>query len=93
MDAISANDSSPQRIYTKSSSSPVSSNKSKQVRDLDSGVSLVDLTELGKRANQSENDIRPDVVARAKDLLADPNWINDSSIESLAERLISHEGF
>ena len=92
MDAISANDSSPQKIYTKSFPS-VSAGNNNQPTQPDSSVSIIDITELGKRANQSESDVRPDVVARAKELLADPNWINDSSIESLAERLISHEDF
>ena len=93
MDAISANDSSPQRIYTKSSPSVSAGNNNNQATQPNSSVSIIDITELGKRANQSESDVRPDVVARAKELLADPNWINDSSIESLAERLISHEDF
>ena len=57
----------------------------------ESKVSLTDLSDLARRANGSQSDIRPDVIARAQTLLNDPNWLNDDNLDVLAERLIDFE--
>lgn len=57
----------------------------------ESKVSLTDLSDLARRANESQPDIRPDVIARAQTLLNDPNWLNDDNLDVLAERLIDFE--
>ena len=57
----------------------------------ESKVSLTDLSDLARRANKSQPDIRPDVIARAQTLLNDPNWLNDDNLDVLAERLIDFE--
>ena len=38
-------------------------------------------------------DIRPDVIERAKLLLSNPNWPNDNDLENLSEKLLSTEDF
>ena len=39
------------------------------------------------------SDIREDIVERAKKLVDDPNWLNDSNISALTDKLISVENF
>jgi len=54
-------------------------------------ISLTDLSGIAAKADLSGPDIRPDVIARAKALLDDPNWLNDDSLDALAEKLIDTE--
>lgn len=58
-----------------------------------SSVSLTDFSSLGERAAASGPDIREDKIAYAQRLMNDPNWLNDDTLDSLAERLIDSEGF
>jgi hypothetical protein len=46
---------------------------------------------LVKAAAGSSPDIRPEALARGAELLNDPNWLTDSNIEVLAERLIDSD--
>jgi hypothetical protein len=55
-------------------------------------VSLIsDIKNLAKAAENSDPDIRPDVVAKAEKLLNDPNWLSDSNLDALADRILSTE--
>ena len=55
-------------------------------------VSLPDLSSIASKAMKDE-DIRPDVIERAKLLLSNPNWPNDNDLENLSEKLLSTEDF
>jgi len=62
-----------------------------QIVDLDSNVA--DLSNLVTEAKESSNDIREDVVERAKLLMSDPNWLNDGDLSKLSEKLLQVEDF
>ena len=51
------------------------------------------LSELTERAIISDKDIRPDVVAKARGLLDDPNWLSDNQLLQLSEKLLDIEDF
>lgn len=91
MDPVSANDSKlPLRVYS-APSSPAHPAKSISGDESESLNSVVNPNELGMRAEQSGDDIRPEAIVRAQSLLNDPNWLNDEALESLADKLISSE--
>jgi hypothetical protein len=48
---------------------------------------------LAQRADLSGEDIRPEAIKRAQELLSNPNWPNDSDLEGLSEKLLSTEDF
>jgi hypothetical protein len=56
-------------------------------------TNFTDLSSLAQRANASGEDIRPDAIKRAQELLSNPNWPNDSDLEGLSEKLLSTEDF
>lgn len=56
-------------------------------------TNLTDLTNLAQRADLSGEDIRPEAIKRAQELLSNPNWPNDSDLEGLSEKLLSTEDF
>ena len=51
------------------------------------------LSELTERATNSDKDIRQDVVAKARGLLDDPNWLSDNNLLQLSEKLLDIEDF
>ena len=53
--------------------------------------SILDLSSLSAEAINTGDEIREDVIARAEKLLSDPNWLNDSNLDSLADRILSVE--
>ena len=53
--------------------------------------SILDLSSLSADAINTGDEIREDVIARAEKLLSDPNWPNDSNLDSLADRILSVE--
>ena len=53
--------------------------------------SITDLSSLTSEAQSTGDEIREDVIARAEKLLSDPNWVSDSSLDSLADRILSVE--
>ena len=57
----------------------------------DSPNSIIDLSSLTADAKNTGEEIREDAIARAEKLLSDPNWLNDSSLDSLADRILSVE--
>jgi hypothetical protein len=52
---------------------------------------ILDLSSLSAEAMNAGDEIRADVIARAEKLLSDPNWLNDSNLDSLADRILSVE--
>ena len=91
MDPVSANDSnSPLRIYSNRSDPSFRSitNAGEKPESLSPAVNS---NEIGIRADQSGDDIRPEAIARAQALMSDPDWLSDDALESLAEKLISSE--
>jgi hypothetical protein len=57
----------------------------------DSLNSIIDLSSLASEAKNTGEEIREDVIARAEKLLSDPNWLSDSNLDSLADRILSVE--
>ena len=70
--------SSPSLTSSKSSEKDVNFSKSK---------------DLSSQVSNSGNDVRYDVVERAKQLVNDPNWLNDSNLSNLSSRLLVVEDF
>lgn len=50
-------------------------------------------TDLSTQVDKSTGDVRPDVVANAKKLLEDPEWLSDSNLENLSSKMLSIEDF
>ena len=57
----------------------------------DAQKSITDLSSLSLEVKNSGEEIRGDVIARAEKLISDPNWLNDSTLDSLADRILSVE--
>ena len=57
----------------------------------DSLNSIIDLSSLASEAKNTGEEIREDVIAKAEKLLSDPNWLSDSNLDSLADRILSVE--
>ena len=92
MDAITSNNNSKlTQVYSNPDKVVVSN--SKAVNKTANHVQLTDISELADRASKSGDDIRPDAVERAKRLLSDPDWLNDTSLEKLADKILSTEDF
>ena len=92
MDAISNNDANRvNRAYNKLDPQPVTASKTASIET--SNIQLTDISGIAERAATSGDEIRPEVIKRAKALLADPNWLNDSALEGLADKLLSTEDF
>ena len=53
--------------------------------------SILDLSSISAEAMNTGDEIRDDVIAKAEKLLSDPNWLNDSNLDSLADRILSVE--
>tara|TARA_B100000212_G_scaffold342288_1_gene328652 strand:+ start:3745 stop:4026 length:282 start_codon:yes stop_codon:yes gene_type:complete len=93
MDPISgSNPNNIHRSYGGSDVSPQASSAQPKNSEI-TKVSLTDLGELADRADQSGNDIRPEVVERAKTLLDDPNWLSDDNIDKMVGKIIQNEDF
>ena len=92
MDAITSNNTNKlTQVYSKPDIA-IASN-SKDVSKATNHVQLTDISELADRASKSADDIRPEAVERAKRLLSDPDWLNDTSLEKLADKILSTEDF
>ena len=50
-------------------------------------------TDLSTQVDKSTCDVRPEVVANAKKLLEDPDWLSDSNLENLSSKMLSIEDF
>ena len=58
-----------------------------------SELKLNALSNLTERAVSSGSDIREDVIAKARDLISDPDWLSDDRLSQLSERLLNSEDF
>jgi hypothetical protein len=55
--------------------------------------SIPDLGSIARRVATSSPDIREDAIQRAQHLLADPNWLSDDNLTSLASKISDLEDF
>ena len=94
MEGISANNSAASNIASKrqscstvqtSNSLPTSLN-SQGITHKISAISL-----LSQKASNSSDDVRADVMERARQFLDDPNWPNDEHLSNLANKIIDEE--
>ena len=53
--------------------------------------SITDLSSLSLEVKNTGEDIRGDMITRAEKLISDPNWLNDATLDSLADRILSVE--
>jgi hypothetical protein len=94
MDPIFVNNSSIQSHHKPGAKSELSGTKTKDSAPNQAILPRADLTDIPSLANTSMNsgpDLRPDVLARAEKLLNDPDWLNDSNLDALAQRLMIQE--
>tara|TARA_B100001093_G_scaffold487321_1_gene523474 strand:- start:1032 stop:1313 length:282 start_codon:yes stop_codon:yes gene_type:complete len=93
MDPISGNNSS--NLHRTYGTSEVGSQGHTPIPKADesSKVSLTNLSELSDRVEQSGDNIRPDIVERAKLLLDDPGWLSDENIDKMVGKIIQNEDF
>ncbi|MDG1325564.1 MAG: hypothetical protein P8P49_07340 [Opitutales bacterium] len=54
-------------------------------------VKISNISQLSQKAAESSDDVRPDVMERARTLLDDPNWLNNDSLELLAGKIVDEE--
>ena len=80
-------------IHAYSKHGTINSAHSPKSSDESTKTNLTDLTNLAQRADLSGEDIRPEAIKRAQELLSNPNWPNDSDFEGLSEKLLSTEDF
>ena len=97
MDSISG-DSANNVIHQSLNDTKVGSNISSSSVAFDktvpnSSVELNALSDLTNRANGSSSDIREDVIAKARGLLEDPDWLSDSNLMKLSEKILNTEDF
>jgi hypothetical protein len=73
----------------------ISNSKSISSNILSSGNEISDkisnLSQLSVKAADSSDDLRPDVMERARSLLEDPNWLNNDSLDLLAGKIVDEE--
>ena len=92
MEAIGKNENGPvHRAYTRNGAVPVMGAAS--ASDAATKAKLTDMSKIADQAIRAGDEVRPEAIERAKSLLADPNWPNDTVIEGLAERLLSTDDF
>ena len=93
MDPISGSNSSNVNRAYGASEVRAKNSSVKPTSEEASKVSLTDLGELADRVDQSANDVRPEVIERAKLLLDDPNWMSDENIDRMVGKIIQNEDF
>ena len=93
MDPISGNNSS--NLHRSYGASEVGSQGDIPLPKADesSKVSLTNLSELSDRVEQSGDNIRPEIIERAKLLLDDPDWLSDENIDKMVGKIIQNEDF
>ena len=52
-----------------------------------------EFTDLSTRVANSASEVRHDVIANAKKLLNDPEWLNGANLENLSEKILGLEDF
>ena len=93
MDPLNAADSTKISTQFGKKSNTVSDQNPTDATSAEKSVNFVATEDLSAKVASSDADIREDVVERAKKLVDDPNWLNDSNISALTEKLISVENF
>ena len=67
------------------------------LENLKQNISIPDktpeFTDLSTRVANSASDVRHDVVANAKKLINDPDWLNDANLENLSGKILDLEDF
>ncbi len=92
MEAIGKNENGPvHRAYTRNGAVPVKG--AARASDAATKAKLTDMSKIADQAIRAGDEVRPEAIERAKSLLADPNWPNDTVIEGLAEKLLSTDDF
>ena len=72
-----------------SSSKSISSSVSTSANEISEKIS--NLSQLSIKAADSSDDVRPDVMDRARALLGDPNWLNNNNLDLLAGKIVDEE--
>ena len=93
MDPLDAADSTKISSQFAKKSNTVSDQNSTDATSTEKSVNFVATEDLSAKVASSDADIREDIVERAKKLVNDPNWLNDSNISALTDKLISVENF
>ena len=93
MDPLNASDSTKISTQFAKKSNPVSDQNRTDATSAEKSVNFVATEDLSTKVASSDADIREDVVERAKKLVEDPNWLSDSNISALTDKLISVENF
>lgn len=94
MDPIIGNNSTIQSRHQFGVKSELSGKKSNDPAPNQSSLPGAELTDISSLANASLNsgpDLRPDVLARAEKLINNPDWLNDTNLDALAEKLMNQE--
>ena len=92
MEAIGKNEDGPvHRAFAKNVVAPTAD--AANASDAATKAKLTDIGKIADQASRTGNEVRPEAIERAKSLLADPNWPNDTVIEGLAEKLLSTDDF
>jgi hypothetical protein len=72
-----------------SNSKSISSNIPSSSNEISDKIS--NLSQLSIKAADSSDDVRPDIMERARSLLEDPNWLNNDSLDLLAGKIVDEE--
>ena len=62
-------------------------------KDSEKDINFSKSKDLIQDVTNSTSENRSDVIERAKKLVADPNWLNDSNLSNLSSRLLVVEDF
>lgn len=94
MEGVSASNSAASNIASKRQSSPsVQTSHSLSTTLNSQGIThkISSISLLSQKASNSSDDIRADVMERARQILDDPNWPNEEHLSSLANKIIDEE--
>ena len=93
MDSVNA--TSPQSFANDgiSSNKDVRSSSLQVTKASEKDINFSKSKDLIEDVTNSMPDNRSDVIERAKKLVADPNWLNDSNLSNLSSRLLVVEDF
>jgi hypothetical protein len=94
MDPINPNATNPvvSSGIASSQSAPTGGKESLK-QNISSPDKTPEFTDLSTRVANSSSDVRHDVVANAKKLINDPEWLNDANLENLSGKILGLEDF
>ena len=93
MDSVNATSSQSFVNDGISSNKDVRSSSLQVTKASEKDVNFSKSKDLIEDVTNSMPDNRSDVIERAKKLVADPNWLNDSNLSNLSSRLLVVEDF